>query len=155
MSFEPQKTDYAKKIRELARQDADRLTPAFSPELHRGLMQRIEHVRIEQPMPTLSLAAWFKPVMLAAAAMIAVAIIQSHLWHIGNGADRGLNARVQPPDHTTSNPAATQVAFAEMPWTGLDQDVAVATRYLVEQVPLRDAWQADDSAGATDNRPTP
>ncbi len=38
-----------------------------------------------------------------------------------------------------------QTAMVEEQWAGLDHDVKLATRYLVDQVPLRSAWQVADA----------
>ena len=56
---------------------------------------------------------------------------------------RRVNARVRD---------VVQTAMVQQQWVGLDHDVRLATRYLVDQVPLRAEWKADDAPDGSDGR---
>jgi len=50
---------------------------------------------------------------------------------------RRVNARVRD---------VVQTAMVQQQWAGLDHDVRLATRYLADQVPLREAWKTEEAA---------
>lgn len=116
-----------------------------------------------RPHPRRSLLA---PMGLAAA-VAAVAIWGA--WFVGHGQSQVLPqlvkqnpavrtvARPQPPILALDQAAhevnvnvqgAVETAMAQQQWAGLDQDVRAATRYFVDQVPLRAAWQGEATQDA-------
>ena len=45
-----------------------------------------------------------------------------------------------------------ETAMVEQQWAGLDHDVRLAARYLVDQVPLKSAWGAEERNQPMDDR---
>jgi hypothetical protein len=153
----------------LARQDADRLTPDFSEMRHQRILRAVELAENKpqyhaQPLPRSPWRIW--PAALASAAALAVAAgVGIRLFWSGaeitarqvviNQPAAPTHARPDSPtlalDRATQQvnvdvQGAMATAMAEQQWAGLDHDVRVATRYLVDQVPLRATWLGDSGA---------
>jgi hypothetical protein len=163
--------DVTKQLARQARQEAERATPAFSEALHARIMRAVDaadsHAAEAEggalPRRRGALGIGLRHpwrVALAAAACVALALSPVGLRLLGPQAPKDIvtpapvhpaPVAVIPADPFVLNRKARQVndqvkdvvetAMAEQQWAGLDQDVRVATRYLVDQVPFRAAFE--------------
>lgn len=118
---------------------------------------------IAQPSGSRSRILWrraFVPAVLAAGIALAAAPMAWRLIRSGGVSPVAVSQPSAPRLHarlaSTESPVlaidqtatrmnarmtdAVRTAMGEQQWAGLDHDVRLATRYLVNQVPLRDAW---------------
>jgi len=163
------------RLTQLARQDADQLSPGFSEARHARIMHAVntaqsratEITAVQLAPPPLRLRSWLAPMALAAAV---AGLAVSGVWLVERGqSEIAPHVAVQEPaGPATAKPQPTilaldqaahqvnvhvqgvvETAMAQQQWAGLDQDVRAATRYFVDQVPLRSAWQDE---GTRDER---
>jgi hypothetical protein len=158
------------RLAQCARTDARRLTPGFSDCLHARVTRAI--AATELPALRIHRAAgnrpavrhWIAPLVMAAA--VALLVVPTMLptqkpfeRAIVQPASEPIDPPAAPDAHkpqlavySTAHEVNTQVqdvvetAMAREQFAGLDHDVRAATQFLVDQVPLRSAWDSDASS---------
>ena len=155
------------RLADLARRDAERATPAFSHTLHTRIIRAVDRAdlaasRLSHSPRRSTVRYWIAP--LAMAATVALVAVPTALLRVGPGEPVAIreNRPIAPPAPVNSEPPVAaiegavhranvraqdlvQTAMAEQQFAGLDHDVRTATRYLVDQVPFRSAWESDES----------
>jgi len=156
------------KIAARAWQEANRTSPAFSRALHERIMRAVELARcapsVHRPPARSSWrGASMIPAALAAAVTLMVLPLPGRLLlttsptiqeHAPSRVADAILTRADRPvlvidqaahDMNARVKDVIQTAMVTQQWAGLDHDVRLATQYFVDQVPLRSAWDGQDS----------
>jgi hypothetical protein len=166
----PDRTSHPDLLADRAKRDAQRLTPGFSPALHGRVMMSVNRAApaeamVIEPEPSRP-GLRYRIGWVAMAASLALAVVPTVIFTfarpeidtvqlppvIRHSDTPGTLKKPQLALYATAHEVNSKVtnivqtAMAEQQFAGLDHDVRAATAYLVDQVPLRSAWQSNQSS---------